>query len=132
MSQDPRTVVILGAGVIGLTIAYVLSSDPSNAYKITIVARDMPEDVDSQGWASPWAGANWSQMPMGDLDERIKKWETVSLWVVLVNTTLQSIKLTNLIVIVSNKFWDMIPTGLVKVHTCVCFILCRLHWTLDL
>jgi len=79
MSKDPRTIVIIGAGVIGLTIAHVLSSDSSNACKIIIIARDMPEDTDSQGWASPWAGANWSQMPMGGLDERIKRWETVTL-----------------------------------------------------
>jgi len=92
MSQGPVRVVILGAGVIGMTIACIISSDPSNTYEITIIARDMPEDVDSQGWASPWAGANWSQMPMGGVDERIKKWETVTF----------------------NKFWDMIPTGLVK------------------
>ena len=77
----PVTVVILGAGVIGMTIAHIISgsSDPSNAYEITIIARDMPEDVDSQGWASPWAGANWSQMDMGGSDERIKKWETETL-----------------------------------------------------
>jgi len=79
MSQDRQTVVILGAGVIGLTIAHVLSSELSNAWKIIVVAWDMPEDLDSQGWASPWAGANWSQMYMGGLDERIKKWETVTL-----------------------------------------------------
>jgi D-amino-acid oxidase len=79
MSKDPRAVVIIGAGVIGLTIAYVLSSDPSNACKIVIMARDMPGDIDSQGWASPWAGANWGPMPMGGLDERIKRWETVTL-----------------------------------------------------
>jgi len=84
--------VVLGAGVIGLTVAHVLSFDPSNEYNITVIARDMPEDLDSQAWASPWAGANWSPMPMGGLDENIKKWETVTF----------------------NKFWDMIPTGLVK------------------
>jgi D-amino-acid oxidase len=79
MSLDPRTVVVIGAGVIGLTISHILSSDPSNAYKIIIIARDMPEDLDSQGWSSPWAGANWYQMPMGGLDERIKNWETMTL-----------------------------------------------------
>ena len=45
--------MVLGAGVIGLTAAYVLSENPS--YKIKVVARDMPEDLDSQGFASPWA-----------------------------------------------------------------------------
>lgn len=79
MENGTQNVVIIGAGVIGLTIAHVLSSQAPNNYKITIIAREMPEDWDSQGWASPWAGANWSDMPMGGLDERIKKWETVTL-----------------------------------------------------
>jgi D-amino-acid oxidase len=46
-------VVILGAGVIGLTIAHVLTEDVG--FKVTIVARDMPEDLTSQAFASPWA-----------------------------------------------------------------------------
>jgi glycine/D-amino acid oxidase-like deaminating enzyme len=79
MSQNPRTVVVIGAGVIGLTIAHILSRDPSKEWKVTIIARDMPEDLDSQGWSSPWAGANWSQMPMGGSDDRIKKWEMATL-----------------------------------------------------
>ena len=49
-------VVILGAGVIGLTSALVLSTRYP-AYKYTVVARDLPEegDLSSQAWASPWA-----------------------------------------------------------------------------
>lgn len=93
-NSTQKSIVILGAGVIGLTIAHELSLDPSN--KIIIVARDMPEDIDSpsQGWSSPWAvrtispcvlyilskaseqGADWS--PMGNFDERKYKWESVT------------------------------------------------------
>ncbi|TDL28092.1 FAD dependent oxidoreductase [Rickenella mellea] len=88
MQKQQKPIVVLGAGVIGLSIAYTLSSEPSN--KISIVARDMPEHhLDSQGWASPWAGANWS--PIGGFDERTYKWETLTF----------------------NKLWDMVPTGLV-------------------
>ena len=49
-------VVILGAGVIGLTTAHVLS-ERYPLYKFTVVARDLPEEADlnSQAWASPWA-----------------------------------------------------------------------------
>lgn len=71
-----QKVVIMGAGVIGLTIAHTLLSDALNDYDITIISRDMPEDLDSQGWAGPWAGANWSPMAMGGEDLRIKQWET--------------------------------------------------------
>ncbi|EGO03942.1 hypothetical protein SERLA73DRAFT_69752 [Serpula lacrymans var. lacrymans S7.3] len=94
MSTTQRPLIVLGAGVIGLTTAYRVSTDPvlSSLFKITVVARDLPEDMDSQAWSSPWAGANWSPMPMGGEDERIKRWETTTF----------------------NKFWDMIPSGLVK------------------
>ncbi|KZT18191.1 nucleotide-binding domain-containing protein [Neolentinus lepideus HHB14362 ss-1] len=48
-------VVIVGAGVFGLTIALSLPRH----YDVTIVARDMPGDPDSLDWASPWAGAGF-------------------------------------------------------------------------
>jgi glycine/D-amino acid oxidase-like deaminating enzyme len=49
-------VVILGAGVTGLTAAHVLTEgEGSNTFDVTIVARDMPEDLSSQAFASPWA-----------------------------------------------------------------------------
>ena len=43
--------IVLGAGVIGLTSALVLTE---RGYDVTIVARDMPTDLSSQGFASPW------------------------------------------------------------------------------
>jgi len=56
MSKLPTNVVILGAGVIGLTIAHVLTEgEGSSLFNVTIVARDMPEDLNSQGFSSPWA-----------------------------------------------------------------------------
>ena len=71
-SSQSRSIVVLGGGVIGLTIAHVLSEDPSCA--ITVIARELPEHhMQSGGWASPWAGANWS--PLGEYDERKVKWE---------------------------------------------------------
>ena len=45
-------VVIIGSGVIGLSIALELHK---NGYKVSIVAKDLVEDVNSTGWASPWA-----------------------------------------------------------------------------
>ena len=52
-TSDLTHVVVLGAGVIGLTVAHVLSQNAR--FKITVVARDMPDDLDSQAFASPWA-----------------------------------------------------------------------------
>jgi len=80
-------VVILGAGVIGLTVAHVLTEDPG--FKVTIVARDMPEDITSQAFASPWAGADWAPLTT---DDRLLSWERHTF----------------------DKFWSMIPTGLVR------------------
>jgi D-amino-acid oxidase len=61
-AHTPQTqVVILGAGVIGLTIAHVLTGgEGSNPFKVTILARDMPEDLNSQAFASPWAVSHLS------------------------------------------------------------------------
>ncbi|PKY03686.1 D-amino acid oxidase-like protein [Aspergillus campestris IBT 28561] len=56
----PNNIVVLGAGVSGLTTAYLLSKDASNC--ITVVAKHMPGDYDIE-YASPWAGANY--VPVG-------------------------------------------------------------------
>ncbi|KAH9837235.1 nucleotide-binding domain-containing protein [Rhodofomes roseus] len=89
MPQDgPVEVVILGAGVIGLTVAYTLLTTSPNAYKIKIVARDMPDDLSSQAFASPWAGANWS--PMRGSNDRTRVWERATI----------------------NKMWELTPQGL--------------------
>jgi glycine/D-amino acid oxidase-like deaminating enzyme len=57
VSQDSQKhLVVLGAGVIGLTIAYLAATDPDVTFKLTVIARDMPQDsMDSQAWASPFA-----------------------------------------------------------------------------
>ncbi|TFK51607.1 hypothetical protein OE88DRAFT_1659731 [Heliocybe sulcata] len=48
-------VTVVGAGVFKLTIALSLPRH----YDVTIVACDMPGDLDSLDWASPWAGAGF-------------------------------------------------------------------------
>ncbi|KAJ8132538.1 hypothetical protein O1611_g1087 [Lasiodiplodia mahajangana] len=53
---EKKRIVIVGAGVSGLTSALVLASHPG--YKITIVAEDFPGDT-SPLYASPSAGANY-------------------------------------------------------------------------
>ncbi|CZR64766.1 probable D-amino-acid oxidase [Phialocephala subalpina] len=49
-------IVVVGAGVSGLTTALLLSKNPE--YKVTIVAKHMPGDYDIE-YTSPWAGANY-------------------------------------------------------------------------
>ncbi len=55
-------VVIVGAGVIGLTCALVLSESSKN-YDITIIASHFPDDPLSPNYTSPWAGAHFRPFP---------------------------------------------------------------------
>ena len=52
--------------VLGLSIAQELLHV---GLKIAIVARDLPEDLHSTAFASPWAGANWASYATNE-DER--------------------------------------------------------------
>ncbi|KAJ5676568.1 uncharacterized protein N7477_002201 [Penicillium maclennaniae] len=58
-SGQPRAITVIGAGVIGLTTALLLSKDAKN--KVLVIAEFMPGDYDI-GYASPWAGANFFPM----------------------------------------------------------------------
>ncbi|KAI6797003.1 FAD dependent oxidoreductase [Hortaea werneckii] len=49
-------IVVVGAGVSGLTTALLLARD--GKHNVTIVAKHMPGDYDIE-YASPWAGANY-------------------------------------------------------------------------
>ncbi|WFD34019.1 D-amino-acid oxidase [Malassezia cuniculi] len=62
MSQ-PHAIVI----VLGLTSALELRK---KGIRVTILARDLPSDIYSQSFASPWAGANWCSFAVNDLDMR--------------------------------------------------------------
>ncbi|KXG51583.1 D-amino-acid oxidase [Penicillium griseofulvum] len=63
MGQDH--VIIVGAGVIGLSIAVKLSKH----MKVTIIARELPGDVGID-YASPWAGAHFRPTPAKTDEER--------------------------------------------------------------
>ncbi|KAI9928342.1 hypothetical protein ASPWEDRAFT_26579 [Aspergillus wentii DTO 134E9] len=65
-----NNIVILGAGVTGLTTAYLLSKDASNS--ITVVAKHMPGDYDIE-YCSPFAGANYQ--PFGKEGTPEAEWE---------------------------------------------------------
>ncbi|EMD59743.1 hypothetical protein COCSADRAFT_100696 [Bipolaris sorokiniana ND90Pr] len=58
--QESPHILILGAGVIGLTTSLVLSHTYPTA-KVTVAAKHFPGDR-SIDYTSPWAGANWSSM----------------------------------------------------------------------
>lgn len=63
--ENPLNVVVLGAGVAGLTTAYCLSQFASRrgesrlSLNITLVAKHLPGDVNPTEYCSPQGGANW-------------------------------------------------------------------------
>ncbi|CEJ53846.1 hypothetical protein PMG11_00186 [Penicillium brasilianum] len=63
-------IVVVGAGVTGLTTALLLSKTPAN--KVTVIAKHMPGDYDIE-YASPWAGASY--MPFGKKGSDHAEWE---------------------------------------------------------
>ncbi|KKA28796.1 hypothetical protein TD95_002850 [Thielaviopsis punctulata] len=59
--SEKTDIVVVGAGVVGLTSAFLLARNPNN--NVTVIATHMPGDYHIN-YASPWAGANL--MPMSD------------------------------------------------------------------
>ncbi|KAM3416138.1 hypothetical protein BST61_g7746 [Cercospora zeina] len=55
MASQQSHILIIGAGVIGLSNAVFLSED---GYKVTVIAAHVPGD-ESVEYTSPWAGAHW-------------------------------------------------------------------------
>ncbi|KAJ5527065.1 D-amino-acid oxidase [Penicillium frequentans] len=60
--SDPETIVIIGAGVIGLSTALCIQQSLSPVQSVLLVARDFPSDT-SVNYASPWAGAHYRPVP---------------------------------------------------------------------
>ncbi|OQO00213.1 hypothetical protein B0A48_14000 [Cryoendolithus antarcticus] len=63
-------IVVLGAGVSGLTTALLLAR---KGHKVTIIAKHMPGDYDIE-YASPWAGAN--SLPVAKPGSIAQQYET--------------------------------------------------------
>ncbi|KAI1614981.1 D-amino-acid oxidase [Exophiala viscosa] len=65
-----KNIVIVGAGVAGLTTALLLSRE--RRYNIVVAAKHMPGDYDIE-YASPWAGGNY--MPVGAAGSKPAEYE---------------------------------------------------------
>ncbi|KAF2115739.1 D-amino-acid oxidase [Lophiotrema nucula] len=65
-----KNVVVIGAGVAGLTTALLLSK--TGRYNIVVAAKHMPGDYDIE-YASPWAGANY--MPVSVRGTKAAEWD---------------------------------------------------------
>ncbi|KAH7145598.1 hypothetical protein B0J13DRAFT_666103 [Dactylonectria estremocensis] len=69
MASD--SIVIVGAGIIGLDVALVLSERGYGKY-ITVMAEHLPGDT-SPGYTSPWAGCNFSAI--SGTDTNALRWD---------------------------------------------------------
>ncbi|KAA8904997.1 D-amino-acid oxidase [Sphaerosporella brunnea] len=65
-----RNVVVVGAGVVGLTTALTLLR--RGTYDVTVVSKHMPGDYNIE-YTSPWAGANW--WPVSSAGTREQVWD---------------------------------------------------------
>ncbi|KAI4107684.1 MAG: hypothetical protein LQ339_002590 [Xanthoria mediterranea] len=63
-------IVVVGAGVAGLTTALLLAKE--SRYQITVAAKHMPGDYDIE-YASPWAGANF--WPISEAGTEAAEWD---------------------------------------------------------
>ncbi|KAE8222395.1 hypothetical protein CF319_g4398 [Tilletia indica] len=70
--KEHPAIIIVGAGVIGLTTAVVLREQ---GHTVCLLGRELPSDSTSQHFASVWAGANWCSYA-GPADIREQGWET--------------------------------------------------------
>ncbi|RAH82188.1 nucleotide-binding domain-containing protein [Aspergillus japonicus CBS 114.51] len=71
-TPESETIVIIGAGVIGLSTALYLQSHittSNNSTKILLLARDLPHTT-SLNYTSPWAGAHYRPVPGTDPQHR--------------------------------------------------------------
>lgn len=67
MSDSYPQVTIVGAGIIGLYTAYVLTElEKIPGSQICVVAKYLPGDQSAGGYTSPWAGGNWSCISPND------------------------------------------------------------------
>ncbi|KAJ5522617.1 hypothetical protein N7527_006732 [Penicillium freii] len=60
-----KNIVVIGAGVAGLTTALLLSN--KSGYNIVVAAKHMPGDYDIE-YVSPWAGANYMPVSISGTD----------------------------------------------------------------
>lgn len=73
MTESRKHILVLGAGVTGLTSALFLAEA---GHDVTILAAHVPGD-ESIEYTSPWAGAHWRTHAAVD-DERMRQWDVAT------------------------------------------------------
>lgn len=70
--EDSVEIVIVGAGILGLSTAFALSENLLSPHKITIVAKHLPDDfIYDSDYTSPWAGAHFRPAPIRNTADRL-------------------------------------------------------------
>ncbi|KAJ5805207.1 D-amino-acid oxidase [Penicillium riverlandense] len=100
-----ETIVVLGAGVIGLDVALALAEKGLAKYT-TIIAEHLPGDT-SVNYTSPWAGANFSAISSSD--QKALRWDKIGykylLRLAAQNGTRAFVQKTT-----STEYWDEMPS----------------------
>ncbi|CAG9951968.1 unnamed protein product [Clonostachys rosea f. rosea IK726] len=94
-------VTIVGAGIVGLTVASLLPK----TCEITVVARNLPGDELSHEWASPWAGAVFLGLDGSNPREQKMQLDSFAFWWQLAKTHPES----SVRAIEMNDFQDVTP-----------------------
>ncbi|CAG8640175.1 19260_t:CDS:2, partial [Gigaspora margarita] len=99
-----KHIVILGAGVIGLTTATLLQQEKE--FEVTVIARHFPGDL-SIDYTSPWAGAHWRSYATND-DSRLIEYEKKTFhhfW----NLAKASKNNSGIMIVDGFDYWDRLP-----------------------
>lgn len=72
--EDSVEIIVVGAGVLGLSAALALSENLLSPHKITIVAKHFPDDyIYNTDYTSPWAGAHFRPAPIRNKAEQLEQ-----------------------------------------------------------
>ncbi|KAJ3268016.1 hypothetical protein HDV01_003600 [Terramyces sp. JEL0728] len=95
-------IIVLGAGVVGLTTAVYLQSKGNS---VTLVSKSFPDSLVDEYYTSPKAGAHWRSVA-SDTDHRLQTWDKQTLQVLL---KLHALNEAPLILIPSVELFDNTP-----------------------
>ncbi|KIJ14603.1 D-aspartate oxidase [Paxillus involutus ATCC 200175] len=74
MSDEPKQIIVIGAGVVGLSTAIKIQE--RGGYRVTIVAETFPTDPRTIRYTSHWAGAHHVSQAFGDVRQKAMDKET--------------------------------------------------------
>ncbi|EED16583.1 D-amino acid oxidase, putative [Talaromyces stipitatus ATCC 10500] len=103
MARD--SIVILGAGIIGLDVAIELSKRGYGKY-VTVIAEHLPGDT-SIDYTSPWAGANFSGISGGDANAL--RWDRAGYTLMMEMIDKKVTEARYLEKTESTEYWDEMP-----------------------